>query len=96
MRGAVVFWTAIARLVDLVLDLLAMRRRAESAKDLAIVLLRRRQARPQFSRCERLTLTLPATKLRHRTHDALRLLSQSLVLVTPEAVLRWHRGLVRR
>lgn len=96
-------WSALASPVAVILDLLTARRQSEGAKDLEIVVLRhqlrmleRRLPQPRLSRLERLTLALLATKLRHLTSDGRRRLSRSLVLVTPETVLRWHRDLVRR
>jgi hypothetical protein len=83
------FWSAIAP--------------AEGAKDLEIVVLRhqlrmieRRQPRLRLSRWERLTLALLGTKLRRLTTGAQQRWRRSLILVTPETVLRWHRALVRR
>jgi hypothetical protein len=87
----------------LLLDLLTARRRPESAKDLEIAVLRhqlrmleRRQPQPRLARWEQLTLALLVTKLRRLTAGARQRWSRSLVLVTPETVLRWHRDLVRR
>ena len=97
------FWSVVAHLMALLLDLVMARRQSEGAKDLEIAVLRpqlrmleRRRPRPRLSRWERLTLALLATKLRHRTSDARQRLSRCLVLVEPETVLRWHRDLVRR
>ena len=97
------FWSAIAHLVALLLDPLAVRRQAEGAKDREIVVLRhrlrvlqRRQPRPRLARWVRLTLALLATKLRRLTAGARRRWSRSPVLVTPGTVLRWHRDPVRR
>jgi len=96
-------WSAVASLVAVILDLPTARRQTACAKDLEIVLLRhqlrileRRQPRSRLSRWERLSLTLLVTTLRHLTVGARRHWSGSLVLVTPETVLRWHRDLVRR
>jgi hypothetical protein len=97
------FWSAVAQLAALLLDLFTARRQPGRAKDLEIAVLRhqlrmleRRQPRPRLTRWEKLTLTLLATKLRRSTADAGRHWSRSLLLVTPETVLRWHRELVRR
>jgi hypothetical protein len=103
MRGMAMFWSAIAQLVALLLDLITVRRQAEGAKDLEIVVLRhqlrvleRRRPRSRLSRWEQLTLALLVTKLRRLTRDGRQHWSRSLVLITPETVLRWHRDLVRR
>ena len=97
------FWSVVAHLAALLLDLVMARRQSEGAKDLEIAVLRhqlrmleRRRPHPRLSRWERLTLALLATKLRHLTSDARQRLSRCLVLVEPETVLRWHRDLVRR
>jgi putative transposase len=95
------FWLALAHLVTLLLDLLTARRQLEGAKNLEILLLRhqlrvlqRRRPQPRLSRWERLTLVLLATKLRRLTAEARQHWTRSLLLVTPETVLRWHRDLV--
>ena len=97
------FWSMLAQVTALMLDLFTARRQPEVAKDLELVLLRhqlrvlqRRQPRPRLAPWERLTLALLATKLRRITADARGRWARSVVLVTPETVLRWHRDLVRR
>jgi hypothetical protein len=97
------FWSVMAHPVTLLIDLGTARRPPEDAKDLEILLLRhqlrvlqRRLPQPRLARWERLTLALLATKLRRLPAGARRLWTRSLVLVTPETVLRWHRDLVRR
>src|SRR5829696_1194574 len=103
MRGGAMFWLVIAQLVSLLLDMFAVRRQSDGAKDLEIVVLRhqlrlleRRQPRPRLSRWERLTLALLATTLRQLTREGRERLSRGLILVRPATVLRWHRDLVRR
>src|SRR5690349_883170 len=103
MRGVEMFWSALAHLVALLLDLLTARQQVEGAKDLEIVVLRhrlrvleRRQPRPRIARWGRLTLALLATKLRRLPAGTRGHWPRSLVLVTPGMVLRWHRELVRR
>ena len=97
------FWSTLAHAVALLLDLFTARRQAEGAKDLEIALLRhqlrmqqRRHPRSRLSRWERLTLAVLVATLRRATADARQRWAGSLVLVTPETVLRWHRDLVRR
>jgi putative transposase len=97
------FWSALAQLVALLLDLLTARRQPACAKDLEIAVLRhqlrvllRRQPAPRLSRWEQLMLALLVTKLRHLPAVARQHWARSVVLVTPETVLRWHRDLVRR
>ena len=93
------FWSALAQLVAVLLDVLMARRRPEGAKDLEIAVLRhqlrmleRRQPRPRLARWERLTLALLATKLRHLTSDARQCLTRCLVLVEPAATESVQNG----
>ena len=97
------FCSALAHLMSLLLDLFTARRQPACAKDLEIAVLRhqlrialRRQPRPRLSRWERLTLALLVAKLRHLPAVACQHWARSMLLVTPETVLRWHRALVRR
>ena len=97
------FWSALAHLVALLLDLFTARRQPACAKDLEIAVLRhqlrvalRRQPRPRLSRWEQLMLALLVTKLRQLPAVARQHWTRSVLLVTPETVLRWHRDLVRR
>jgi len=103
MVGGAMFWSAIGQIVALLLDVFIARREPACAKDLEIAILRhqlrmldRRQPRPRLSRWERLTLALLVMQLCRLTAGAGQCWSRSLVLVTPETVLRWHRDLVRR
>ncbi len=96
-------WSALMLAVALVLDLITVRRQPEGAKDLEIVRLRhqlrvlqRRRPRPQLSRWEKVTLAVLATKLRQLTSGTRQRWPHSVLLVTPETLLRWHRDLVRR
>jgi len=102
-RGGAMFWSALAHLVALLLDLFTARRQPTCAKDLEIAVLRhqlrvalRRQSRPRLSRWEQLTLALLVTRLRRLPTVARQHWTRSVLLVTPETVLRWHRDLVRR
>ena len=97
------FWSAMAHLVAVLIDLIVARRQSDGAKDLEIVVLRhqlrvlqRRQRQPRLARWERLTLALLAAELRRLTAHARQRWVRSVVLVTPETLLRWHRDLVRR
>ena len=92
------FWSAIAHLVALRIDLITARGRADGAKDLEIAVLRRRvrllerrRPRLRLARCERLMRALLVAKLHGVTAGRRRHWSRSLVLVTPETVLRGHR-----
>lgn len=97
------FWSAIAHLVALRIDLITARGRADGAKDLEIAvsrrrvcLLERRRPRLRLARCERLMRALLVAKLHGVTAGRRRHWSRSLVLVTPETVLRGHHQPVRR
>jgi putative transposase len=97
-------WSVLMQLLTLVLDLVAVRRRDDRAKDLEIALLRqqvlllqRQQTRPvRLSRWDRVVLAALAHRLSSIARTARRPWHQSLLLVTPATVLRWHRELVRR
>src|SRR5215472_5668180 len=92
-----------AHLYSVIIDLLSMLGRSERENDLEIVLLRqqirilqRTRARPpRLSWWEKLPLVLLASKLLQGTTTARARLSQSLLVFTPETVLRWHRELGR-
>ena len=94
----------LAQLLSVVLDLLSLLVRSDREKDLEIVLLRQqirllqrtRAHRLRLSWWEKLPLALLAAKLTQGTNISRVRLSQSLLLFTPETVLRWHRELVRR
>ena len=97
------FWSAIAHLVALRIDLITARGRADGAKDLEIAVLRRRvrllerrRPRLRLARCERLMRALLVAKLHGVTAGRRRHWSRSLVLVTPGTVLRGHHQPVRR
>ena len=96
-------FVVVARLFSALLDSLSVFARTDHENDLEILLLRqqlrimqRAHARPpRLSWWEKLPLTILAAKLvQGATHSRARL-SQSLLLFTPETVLRWHRDLVR-
>jgi putative transposase len=95
---------ALAHLISMFLDSFRLFGRSDHEKDLEILLLRQqlrilqrtRTRPPRLAWWEKLSLVMLAGKLVQRaTHSCARL-SQSLLLVTPETVLRWHRDLVRR
>jgi putative transposase len=93
-----------AHLFSILLDLLSLLARSEREKDLEILLLRqqirllqRTRARPpRLTWGEKLPLALLATKLVQGATNSRARLSQSLLLFSPETILRWHRELVRR
>src|SRR6478672_11271607 len=103
MEGGAMVWSVLASMAAVMLDLLMARRQPEGAKDLEIAVLRhqirmleRRQPRLRLARWEQLMLVLLAMKLRSLAVGARQRWSRSVLLVTPETVLRWHRDLVRR
>lgn len=93
---------ALAHLVALLLDLLAVVRRSDHAKDLEILALRQqlhilqRTQRPVHpTRGEKLLLAVVAGKLKALATRGGQPWTHSMVLFTPATVLRWHRDLVR-
>jgi transposase InsO family protein len=97
-------WFLLAHMLALLVDLLAMGRRSADEKDLEIVLLRhelrllqrRQPAPPRLARWEQLPLAVLAAKLAGAVAGGKARLRRSLLVVSPETVLRWHRDLVRR
>lgn len=98
------FSLVLARLFSLLLILLTARRRSAAAKDLEIlalrhqlaVLQRRQTPPPHLAWWERLPLALLVTTLKGVVQGTTLSWRPSVMLVTPETVLRWHRELVRR
>jgi len=103
-RGKHILFTVFAHLFSTLLDLLGLLARSEHEKDLEILLLRqqlrvlqRKQAcPPRLSWWDKLPLALLAAKLVQSAKHSRARLSHSLLLFTPETVLRWHRELVRK
>jgi transposase InsO family protein len=97
-------FTVVAHLFSALLDLLSLFARSEREKDLEILLLRQqlrilqrtRPRPPRLSWWEKVPLAMLASKLVQKATNSRARLSQSLLLFTPETVLRWHRELVRR
>jgi hypothetical protein len=93
----------LAQVLSLLLDLLTGRR-SEEAKELEILVLRqqlrvlqRTQAHPpRPSRWEKLALAVLTAKLKEIAKQGRHPWRHSIVLFTPETILRWHRDLVRR
>jgi hypothetical protein len=92
-----------AHFFSTLLDFLHLFGRTDREKDLEILLLRqqvrilqRNRARPpRLSWWEKLPVAMLAGKLVQRAKYSRTRLSHSLLLFTPETVLRWHRELVR-
>ena len=97
-------WCVLAQVFAILVDLLAMGRRSADEKDLEIVLLRhelrllqrRQPAPPRLARWEKRPLAGLAAKLVGAVAGGKARLRRSLLVVSPETVLRWHRDLVRR
>ena len=98
------FYAFLALLVSLLLDLLTVRRKAQGEQDLEILVLRhqlrllqrRVEHTPRFSRCEKLILAVLAARFKASVHGLRQRLEQSLLLVKPDTMLKWHRELVAR
>jgi putative transposase len=97
------FYRVLAQLLTLILDLLALVRRSDRAKDLEILVLRQqlhilRRAQPVVrpSRGEKLVLAVIAAQFKRVATRAAQPWQHSLLLFKPATILRWHRELVRR
>ncbi len=96
-------YSILAYLLSRLLDRVTGKRRDARAQDLEILLLRyqlrtlhrtqKRRVRP--SRWEKLNLAVVVAALRRHTCGARATWRQSLVLFSPDTVLKWHRELVR-
>src|SRR5688572_29076082 len=94
------FFSSIVFLLDLLIDLLIVRRLSNAEKDLQIALLRqqlriaeRHQKRgSKIPRWQKLPLAL----LGHRLKNISATWNASVILFKPTTLLRWHRELVRR
>ena len=101
--GAMIFFL-LSSIFSLVLDVIRVRRQTDHDKDVEIILLRqqlrilhRNQHRPpRISRWQKLALLVLASKLTTMSSKTHARLSQVIVLVKPDTLLKWHRELVRR
>jgi hypothetical protein len=94
---------ALAYLFALLLDLFALLRRSDQAKDLEILalrqqlrLLQRAQPAARPTRGEKFLLAVIAAQLKRVATCTGRPWQHCLLLFTPATILRWHHGLVRR
>jgi putative transposase len=91
-------------LFSIFFDLLAILRISKSDKDLEIIILRQKvrilqrktKTPPRISDSERMLLATPLDKYCKFKDGARQYLQQVMLIFKPEAVLRWHRELVRR
>src|SRR5262245_14412337 len=98
------FFTIVGQLFSFVFDLLFLLPPSEPEKNLELLLLRQQlrilqrthRRPPRLSLWEKLPLSVLVAKLARSSSESRTKLAQSLVLFTPETVLRWHRDLVRR
>ncbi len=97
-------FSVLAHILAFVIDLCTGGRRSEQAKDLEILVLRqqlrilqRTQTHPpRPTRWEKLTLAVLTATLKDVAKKVRHPWRHSLLLFTPETILRWHRDLVRR
>jgi putative transposase len=89
---------------EFMLDLVAVIRMTDDARDLEIMLLRqqlriveRKQNRgPQIPRWQKVPLAVLTIRLKDKATNARTTLVESVRLFKPETVIGWHRELVRR
>src|SRR5262245_41348773 len=90
--------------VTLVLDIFTSIRVTPNEKDLQIALLRQQlriferksKTKPRLSRPEKLMLVTLAIRVKMQTQWFQEALSEAVLLIQPDTVLKWHRQLVRR
>jgi len=95
-------WFLISQVVRLVLDLLTLHNLLDKDKDLELLVLRqqirileRRLGKPvRPSRVEKLLLTVTAVQLKAR--EGRKRFANSILLLKPATVLKWHSELVKR
>jgi putative transposase len=97
-------WFVLSQIFLTIVEIAFLSRQTNQAKDLEILLLRRQLAllernleKPlRVSRTEKLTLAVLAVKLKTRTGQTAKQLSNVIQILQPETVFKWHRELVRR
>ena len=97
-------WFALTHLLGFIADLIGGMHGRADEKDLQIALLRhqvrllqRRVPRPpRLARWEKLTFAALTARLARLTTRSRNQLSQFVLIIRPETVLKWHRELVRR
>ncbi len=98
------FWSIVALVFSVLLDLIRLGRLSDREKDLEILILRhqldileRKRAQPiKVSNAEKLTLAVLTNKLKTMGNRSASQLRNVLRIFQPETVFKWHRELVRR
>ena len=98
------FWSVVALVFSVLLDLSNLRGLSNHEKDLEIPILRhqldileRKHSHPiRPSKAEKLTLAVLTDKLKTMSNRSASQLRNVLRIFQPETVLKWHRELVRR
>jgi hypothetical protein len=98
------FWSIIALVFSVLLDLFRLGRLSDREKDLEILILRhqldileRKRAHPiKVSKADKLTLAVLTYKLKKLSDRSASRLRNVVSIFQPETVLKWHRELVRR
>jgi putative transposase len=97
-------WFVVMQIFSMLLEWVKLGRRSDQEKDLEILLLRhqlaileRKQTKVvRASRVDKLILVVLMIKLKDRTCQTIKELSEVIRIIKPETVLNWHRELVRR
>jgi putative transposase len=98
-----VIWALLFDLTSTIVNLLQIGHMTAGEKDLEILILRKQLAMlerrlkqpPRLTRVEKLSLMVILLRLRASSRRTLRQLGESIRIVQPETILRWHRELVR-
>ncbi len=98
------FWSIVALVFSVLLDLFRLGRLSKREKDLEILILRhqldileRKRTHPiKVSNAEKLTLVVLTNKLKNLGDRSASQLRNVVRIFQPETVLKWHRELVRR
>ncbi len=98
------FWSIVALVFSVLLDLFRLGRLSDREKDLEILILRhqldileRKRTHPiKVSNAEKLTLAVLTNKLKTMGNRSASQLRNVLRIFQPETVFKWHRELVRR
>lgn len=102
--GTTMIWLITTHILTLLLELIYLSRKSSHEKDLEILLLRRqivilqrcqhKVIRP--ARWDKLILAVLTVRLKDQTERTVNKLRETIRIVQPETVLRWHREIVKR